>query len=141
MELSVARFLVTITPAPAAFIIDCVWNMNATSIAANAVPLVQYIRSHGHPDTPIVLAEGLPFGRAWAVPDQAAEQAASNAALAAAYQQLLAAGDTHLHYVHTAELFGPLASLDSATANGLHPTDIGMHDMAAVWISQLPGWL
>jgi lysophospholipase L1-like esterase len=134
MELSVAQFLAAITPAPAAFVVDCSWNMNATSIAANAVPLVRYLRDHGHPETPIVLAEGLPFGRAWAVPDQAAQQAASNAALAAAFQQLAGAGDQHLHYVSTDQLFGPLASVDSATANGLHPTDAGMHDMAALWI-------
>jgi len=141
MELSVAQFLTAITPAPAAFIVDCSWNMNATSISANAVPLVQYLRSNGHPDTPIVLSEGLPFGRAWAVPDQAAQQAASNAALAAAFRQLQGAGDQYLYYVSTDQLFGPLASVDSATANGLHPTDAGMHDMASLWISLLSGLL
>jgi hypothetical protein len=65
-------------------------------------------------------------------------QAAANAALRAAYTELVQAGDTHLFYVETAQLFGPAAALDSATANGLHPTDAGMHDVASFWINFLP---
>ena len=38
-------------------------------------------------------------------------QAASNAALRAAYDELVAAGDAHLHYVDSASLFGPAATL------------------------------
>lgn len=40
MEISVAEFLTQI-PEPAAFIIDCNWNMDGPTIASHAVPLVQ----------------------------------------------------------------------------------------------------
>jgi hypothetical protein len=139
MEINVAQWLVNITsPAGAVFIIDCDWNMNATSIAASAVPLVQYIRAHGHAADPVILAEGTPFGRNWAVPQCAADEGASNAALFAAYETLVAGGDANVHFVSGELLFGPAASLDSATANGLHPTDGGMADMAAFWAEYLP---
>ncbi len=41
------------------------------------------------PTLPIVLAEGTPFGRDWAVAAQAQQTDASNAALTAAYKQLV----------------------------------------------------
>ena len=56
MELSVAKYLSTLDAA--VFVIDCDWNMNAGTIAQRAVPYVQYLRAHGHPNTPVVLAEG-----------------------------------------------------------------------------------
>jgi hypothetical protein len=46
MELDVASFL-TQAPKPAVFIVDCVWNMDASLIANNTVPLVHYIRRYG----------------------------------------------------------------------------------------------
>ncbi len=137
MEISVGEFIARIAEK-SVLIIDCSWNMNAASITESAVPFVKYMRAHGYASTPIVLAEGIPFGRNWAVPEQAAEQVASNAALQAAFKALVQEGDTHLHYMHTEQLFGPQAAVDSATANGLHPTDAGMFDMAQAWISILP---
>lgn len=105
--------------------------------------------------------------RPFAGPSPLHAQAASNAALRAAYTTLVADGDTHLYYVETASLFGPAATevcsslapnsvyrgqlderaihlascfrlQDSGTANGLHSTDAGMHDVGAFWISFLP---
>ena len=115
--------------------------MNADSISAAAVPCVQYLRAHGV-TCPIFLSEGLPFGRNWAVPSDAAAQAASNAALRAAFTQLTSAGDSALYYMNTSQLFSPEALEDSATAAaGLHATDQGMHDMASAWISALRGVL
>jgi hypothetical protein len=46
------------TPLNELKVVDCDWNMDAPTIAKNAVPLVQYIRANGHPNTPIVMAEG-----------------------------------------------------------------------------------
>jgi hypothetical protein len=136
METSVGQFLSAI-PSPAAFIVDCSWNMNGPSIAAAAVPFVRYLRAH-NVTCPIWLSEGLPFGRNWAVPADAAAQAASNAALRAAFQQLQPE-DAALHYMTTEQLFSADSLLDSATAAGLHATDAGMHDMAEAWISALGG--
>ena len=39
-------------------IVDCNPNMNASLIDQRAVPLVHYLRGHGHATTPIVLSEG-----------------------------------------------------------------------------------
>jgi hypothetical protein len=136
MELTVAEFL---TRVPAAVIIvDCMWNMDAGLVNSSAVPLVDYLRKNGHSRTPIVLAEGLPFGRNWAVPAQAAFQTAENAALRAAYELLVAGGDSAVFYVTTEELFSAGSVEDSATASGLHPTDAGMYDMAQAWLQVLP---
>jgi hypothetical protein len=88
----------------AATIVFC-RNMNAVTVANRTVPLVQFFRQ-AHPSTPIVLAEGDPFGRwdigytqpgrrtvirewfsfcrNWAVAAQEQEQLAANAALSAA---------------------------------------------------------
>jgi len=44
------------TRQAAAFVIDCVWNMQPVLIANNTVPLVRQLRQT-HPTTPIVLAE------------------------------------------------------------------------------------
>ncbi len=112
--------------------------MQAAQIAANAVPLVQYLRAHGHPSMPIVFVEGTQMGYEWLVPDQEALAEADDAALYAAYQQLLAAGDRNMHYVRTTELFSAFDQLDSPTSRGLHPTDRGMADIADFYIGYLP---
>ena len=50
-----AKYLVTLDAA--VIVLDCLPNMNAASVAAKTVPLVNYLRAHGHATTPIVLAE------------------------------------------------------------------------------------
>ena len=85
---------------------------------------------------PIWLSEGLPFGRNWAVPQDEAAQAQSNAALHAAFTELQQS-DAAIHYMTTGQLFSAASLLDTATASGLHASDAGMHDMAAAWIEAL----
>jgi len=63
MALEVAANLTTIDAA--VIVIDCNWNMQGASIARNVQPLVRYFRAHGHPTTPIVLAETTPAGAYW----------------------------------------------------------------------------
>lgn len=139
MEINVTAFLKDI-PAPAAFIVDCDRNLDGPEIAVLAVPLVRYFRQW-HPSTPIVLVEGTEFGRDWAVPTQAAEDAATNAALAQAYATLVSGGDAHLHYVHSSQLFDAQAFQDTPTAAALHPTDRGMQSVSGFWLSFLPSIL
>lgn len=112
--------------------------MNATSIAANAVPLVHQYRQAGHATTPIVMVEATPMGNSWAVAAQAQGQAQSSAALRGAFDQLVAAGDANLYYVNSSQLFSPPSMMDTPCANGLHPTDQGMIDVADFWIRYLP---
>ena len=54
-DIGVAKYLVTLNAA--VIVLDCLPNMNAASVAAKTVPLVNYLRAHGHATTPIVLAE------------------------------------------------------------------------------------
>jgi hypothetical protein len=108
--------------------------MDGAGIQTAAVALVQYLRQNGlAADVPIFLAEGLPFGRNWAVPASAAQQTEDNSYLAAAFATLVAGGDKHLYYVNTTSLFGEDAARDSGTAAGLHASDRGMHDMGVFW--------
>jgi hypothetical protein len=72
-DTAVAQFLVQIEN-PSLVIVDCMWNNAGPGIKAAATAFVTYLRSHGLPaSTPVVLAEGLPFGRNWAVPADAAQ--------------------------------------------------------------------
>jgi lysophospholipase L1-like esterase len=130
MDLSVGSFLGSIS-SPAAVIVDCLRNMDAVTVAAAAIPLVQQLRGALPPGTPIILVEGTGFGRDWAVPVAAAASNGTDAALAAAFATLVAAGDTQLLYVQAEQLWP--ASLDSPCANGLHPTDEGNVRVASFW--------
>ena len=136
-DIAVGQFLVQIQN-PGAIIIDCMWNMKGEAINSSSYALVKYLRTNGvSVNTPIVLAEGLEFGRNWAVPDENASQVSDNAYLRTAYDNLVAEGDAHLYYVQTDQLFGKLATLDSGTAAGLHATDQGMHDMGSAFLNLL----
>lgn len=118
------------------------WNEGGPGITAAATTFVSYLRAHGLPKTtPVILAEGLPFGRNWAVPACADAQTSDNAALRSAFDALVAAGDSALYYLNTSALFGAEAARDSATGAGLHATDAGMHDMAAAFVPLLKGIL
>eukprot|EP01116_Phalansterium_solitarium_P021383 TRINITY_DN6627_c0_g1_i2.p1 TRINITY_DN6627_c0_g1~~TRINITY_DN6627_c0_g1_i2.p1 ORF type:complete len:786 (+),score=243.87 TRINITY_DN6627_c0_g1_i2:197-2554(+) len=136
MELSVAKYLATI-PNPAVVIIDCVWNMDPALISSNAQPLVKFLRQ-AQPTTPFVLVEGDPFGNNWAVPASLQLQQADNAALRAAFDALVAAGDKNLYYVNSSQLFIGVNAFDTPTNAGLHPTDGGMQDVARFWTAFLP---
>jgi hypothetical protein len=111
-------------------------------INSSAYDLVKYLRNNGVASTtPIVLAEGLPFGRNWAVPDENSAQSTDNMYLNTANKALVAEGDKSLYYITTDKLFGNLSTLDSGTAAGLHATDQGMHDMSEYFLSFLPSIL
>jgi len=95
METSVAQYLVNITPAPALFIIDCNPNMigfpaagSVPDIYSRTVPLVDYIRSHGHATTPIILSEGTTYGSEWLSTVARAGQVNKSAALHEAFVNL-----------------------------------------------------
>jgi hypothetical protein len=140
MEISVVEFLATIPTS--AFIVDCNRNMDGPTIAQRAVPLVQYYRNQtGHATTPIVLVEGTAVGYEWCTPDMLAEAVAADQALAAAYQQLVAAGDLNVYYVSYGQLYTPESILDSPTSRGLHPTDEGMRNVASFYEGFLPALL
>ena len=142
METSVGEYLAQINAS--VYVIDCLHNMNATLVTSNAEPLVRQLRAK-RPETPIVLAEGPPYGRSWRgdIDGSRHNQLQRRAALRAAYERLQAAGVKGLHYgVPGDELFSGLPGAEAVawqpTVAGTHPTDLGMAAMAASWIKTLP---
>lgn len=128
-EISVAQFLVRL-PA-SLFVIDCLPNLNATGVSERTRPLVEYIRAHGHPSTPIVLAAGTTYGDHWVNP---ASNDRKRSALEAEYAKLVAAGDQNLYLVANRddELFA-YEPLINPTVGGTHPTDLGHREIAAFY--------
>ena len=105
----------------AAYIIDCLPNMNAAAVNAHCVPLVKQLRK-ARPYTPIVLVEDRRFPNSWLVPRAAKIHDANHAALRKAYEQLKAAGVKHLHYLGGDALLGEDGE---GTTDGSHPNDLG----------------
>jgi len=108
------------------YVIDCVANMNADSIAERTVPLVRRLRQ-SRPTTPIVLVEDRTVTNAPFLPERMKGQTASRAALRKAYEQLVAAGVRDLYYVKGEHLLGDDGE---AAVDGSHPSDLGMLRMA-----------
>jgi hypothetical protein len=145
MQLSVAKYIVQITPAPAAVVIDCVPDMDAAMVRARTAPLVRFLRAHGLATTPILLVEGTNYTNQWLVPNTGDgvpatwQQPAKRAALRVEYEKLVAAGDAHLHYVGGAQLLGQaVGDLESPLVGGVHPSDLGGERLRSFWVRQLP---
>ena len=105
----------------AAFVIDCLPNMGAQAVAERAENLVRTIRKT-RPTTPILLVEDRTQSNAFLLEAKARGSAASRAALRAAYDALVAAGDGNLAYLPGDAL---LAEDGEGTVDGSHPTDLG----------------
>ena len=133
MELSVAKFITQLDAS--VIVIDCLPNMKAPLVASRTQPLVRYLRANGHATTPIVLAEGTPYPAEWLQGPPFAD-ATKNAALRAAYEALVAAGDEHLHYVIGKDLFK--SPLVNPTVGGVHSSDLGQYEIADFYVKYLP---
>ena len=105
----------------AAYIIDCLPNMNATMVAERCVPLVKQLRK-ARPNTPIVLVEDRRFPNSWLVPSKSKFHDDNHAALRKAYEQLKAAGIKHLYYLEGDALLGDDTE---GTTDASHPNDLG----------------
>lgn len=147
MNLGVTKFITAIDAAM--IVIDCNWNMNAAEITANMAPLVSYLRSNGHPTTPLVMVEGTTGGQQWISPtNRHTNQTANRLAFQAAYNAILAkTGDKHLHQVSGDALYHHPANsttleweptYEDPTVGGLHPTDLGHTRIAEFYQVFLP---
>jgi len=105
----------------AAYIIDCLPNMNAAAVNARCVPLVKQLRK-ARPHTPIILVEDRRNANSWLVPSRSKHHDANHAALRKAYEQLKAAGVKNLHYLSGDALLGDDGE---GTTDGSHPNDLG----------------
>jgi len=105
----------------AAYVVDCLPNMGKEGVEQRTAPLVRRLRQ-AHPETPIVLVEGVELRNSWLLTKNRETMDAMNAALRAAYEQLRADGVRHLYYVTNKHLLG--GSSDTAV-DGIHPNDWG----------------
>ena len=118
-----------------------------TDCLCSQVPLVKYLRAHGHKDTPIVLAEGTPTPADWLNTSvNGVWDNEKNAALRTQYEILLASGEDKslLHYVSANELFrksltpGPEGLDANPTVGGIHSSDLGQFEIADFYAGFLP---
>lgn len=139
LELNVTDYLVQIEAS--ALILDCLHNMDAALVKNNTEPLVRAYRQL-RPVTPIVFAEGVPYGSSWegaANPSRKA-QLERRGEFADAFERLEADGVLGLHYVRGDALFWhvPAGVAWQPTEGGTHPSDLGMASMATFWNRYLP---
>jgi lysophospholipase L1-like esterase len=103
------------------YVIDCLPNVAAATVAERTEPLVRTLRK-ARPTTPIVLVEDRTYADATHLPARRERNLASRAEFRKAYARLMAAGDSHLHYVLGDHLIGDDGE---GTVDGSHPTDLG----------------
>lgn len=110
----------------AAFILDSLGNLTVSQTAERVEPFVHHLRRQ-HPDTPIVLVEGLNYADTQFLVSRQKLVVERNTLLRMLYDRLKAAGDKHLHYITSASLLG---GDGEDTVDGTHPTDLGFSRMA-----------
>jgi hypothetical protein len=119
MEVELATLMGEIDAA--AYVIDCLPNIDAKQVGERAVPFVKELRK-ARPDVPIILVEDRTFANAHAIPGMARHHAASRAALHKAFREMTWDGVQSLHYI---EGPGQLGDDDEGTVDASHPTDLG----------------
>lgn len=119
MDQEVGDYLVQLDPA--AYVIDCLPNMNAAAVTARCVPLVKQLRA-ARPDTPIILVEDRRNTNDWILPARHEHHTQNHAALKAAYEELKKAGIQHLAYIEGDTLYGD--DTEGAT-DASHASDLG----------------
>lgn len=124
MDQSMSDLLVELDAA--AYVIDCLPNMQPDDVAARTEPLVKTIRKT-RPDAPIVLVEDRLLTNGGFVEGSRRHNEANHAALRAAYDRLIAEGVKNLHYLEGAPQLGDDGE---AAVDGSHPTDLGFARMA-----------
>eukprot|EP01059_Diplonema_ambulator_P007927 TRINITY_DN17459_c4_g1_i1.p1 TRINITY_DN17459_c4_g1~~TRINITY_DN17459_c4_g1_i1.p1 ORF type:complete len:777 (+),score=73.58 TRINITY_DN17459_c4_g1_i1:301-2331(+) len=136
MEVSVASFLTEIDAA--LIVIDCLPNMNPSSITNNTAPLVNYFRQNGHPTTPILLVAGTIYGDYWLDPTP---NTAKRQALKTQFDKLSPTDpNLHLFLNEHNELFAG-DWFTNPTVGGTHPSDLGHREIAEFYTGYLPQFL
>ena len=120
MEAEIAALLAE--QDPCAYVIDCLPNMNETTVSERTVPLVKKLRE-AHDQTPILLVEDRSFTNTPFFPQRKSHHQKSRAALKKAYGELTDAGIANLYYMDGDYLLGEDG--EGAT-DGSHPSDLGM---------------
>ncbi|MGC4105218.1 MAG: SGNH/GDSL hydrolase family protein [Thermomicrobiales bacterium] len=126
MEVELAELIAEI-PA-AVYVIDCLPNMDADLVAERALPFLEALRAK-RPDTPILLVEDRTLEHAWVVALEREKHAARRAELRAAYDAMIAQGDTHITLIPAEGLLG---TDGDGTVDCSHPTDLGFFRQADI---------
>ncbi|MFL3001843.1 MAG: SGNH/GDSL hydrolase family protein [Cytophagales bacterium] len=120
MEAEVASLLAELDPC--AFVIDCLPNMNETSVSERTIPLVKKLRE-AHKKTPILLVEDRSFTNTPFFPSLKTHHNKSRTALKKAFAKLNDTGVGNLYYLDGDNLLGEDGE---AATDGSHPNDLGM---------------
>ena len=120
MESEVASLLAELDPC--VFVIDCLPNMNESSVRERTVPLVKKLRE-SHNKTPILLVEDRSFTNTPFFPSLKIHHYKSRTALKNAFSELVDLGVDHIYYLDGDNLLGKDGE---AATDGSHPNDLGM---------------
>jgi hypothetical protein len=107
---------------PCVFVIDCLPNMNETTVSKRTIPFVKRLRE-SHDNTPILLVEDRSFTNTLFFPSIKIHHRKSRTALKKAYAELIDSGVRNLFYLDGDHLLGDDG--EGAT-DGSHPNDLGM---------------
>jgi len=127
MDKEVGEYLVQIDAA--AFVIDCLPNMNPADVTKKCIPLVQQLRA-AKPTTPIVLVEDRRFTNDWILPEKRQFHTDNHAALRTAYETLVKEGVKNLFYIPGDALYG--TDTEGAT-DASHANDLGFMRQADIF--------
>jgi hypothetical protein len=127
MDLAVGEYLIQIDAA--AYVIDCLPNMQPADVLAKCVPLVKQLRS-AKPKVPIVLVEDRRFTNDWITPAKHQFHTDNHAALRKSFDTLLSEGVTGLFYIPGDHLYGD--DTEGAT-DASHANDLGFMRQAEIF--------
>ena len=127
MDQAVGEYLVQIDAA--AFVIDCLPNMNAAAVREKCIPLVKQLRA-ARPTVPIILVEDRRFTNDWITPEKRQFHTDNHAALRECYEKLLAEGVSGLSYIEGDHLYGD--DTEGAT-DASHASDLGFMRQADIF--------
>ena len=127
MDQAVGDYLVQVDAA--AYVIDCLPNMQPADVTAKCIPLVKQIRAT-RPTTPILLVEDRRFTNDWITPAKHEFHTKNHAALRAAFDSLTQQGVGNLHYIEGDHLYGD--DTEGAT-DASHANDLGFMRQANIF--------
>lgn len=127
MDKEVGDFLVQLDAA--AYVIDCLPNMQPALVSEKCIPLVKQLRA-AKPETPIILVEDRRFTNDWITPAKKQFHTDNHAALKAAYETLQKEGVKNLSYIPGDSLYGD--DSEGAT-DASHASDLGFMRQADIF--------
>ena len=119
MEADVTKFITELDPA--VFVLDCLPNMTAQDIRANAEPCVKMLRA-ARPKTPILLVEDRNYGDSFLVASRRERNETNHAAMREVYAKMQRDKVPGLYYLKADLLVG---TDGEGLIDGSHPTDLG----------------